>query len=385
MTSKKGKPYSDGFITQTPILFFLQETYSTQSCHDIWRNQWGGEIIFSDGTNHGKGVALLIKPRFDMQVKSIRTDEEGRYLIVDATIQDTTFKCINIYAPNEANTSAMFYSKLKIKLEEEGISCFDYIIWCGDFNIFFDPQLERKGGSKNIVLKENSINVIDEMVQNLDINDSWRLKNPSKKRFTWRQSNPAIHSRLDYWFISDTLFENILEIDIIPAIRSDHSAIKIHISSIDPSEKGRGYWKLNSTILEEEPFITSLNKEKNQWVEETADWDSRLRWEYIKFQVRDLCINYSKSKARQKRNREQSLQKEQIQLVEKLDETEENEAEYVDLQNNLEEITKELDKIEKYKTEGVILRSKIRWYEQGEKSNKYFMNMESRNFSKKKC
>ena len=35
------------------------------------------------------------------------------------------------------------------------------------------------------------------------------------------------------------------------------------------------------------------------------------------------------------------------------------------------------------KTRGTILRSRTRWHEQGERSNKYFLNLEKRNYSKK--
>lgn len=36
-----------------------------------------------------------------------------------------------------------------------------------------------------------------------------------------------------------------------------------------------------------------------------------------------------------------------------------------------------------YKTKGAILRSKVRWFEQGERNTKYFMNLEKRNFCQK--
>ena len=38
-----------------------------------------------------------------------------------------------------------------------------------------------------------------------------------------------------------------------------------------------------------------------------------------------------------------------------------------------------LDEIADHKTEGLILRSQARWYEQGEKSTKCFLQLESRN------
>ena len=42
----------------------------------------------------------------------------------------------------------------------------------------------------------------------------------------------------------------------------------------------------------------------------------------------------------------------------------------------------ELESLYNYVTEGIILRSRSSWYEQGEKSSKYFLNLEKRNRSK---
>ena len=40
--------------------YFLQETFSKVSNEAIWRNEWGGEIYFSNGTSHSEGVCILI-------------------------------------------------------------------------------------------------------------------------------------------------------------------------------------------------------------------------------------------------------------------------------------------------------------------------------------
>ena len=44
---------------------------------------------------------------------------------------------------------------------------------------------------------------------------------------------------------------------------------------------------------------------------------------------------------------------------------------------------RELENIIEYKTKGAIIRSKARWYNEGEKNNKYFLNLENRHCKKK--
>ena len=44
---------------------------------------------------------------------------------------------------------------------------------------------------------------------------------------------------------------------------------------------------------------------------------------------------------------------------------------------------RELENIIEYKTKGAIIRSKARWYNEGEKNNKYFLNLENCHCKKK--
>ena len=43
----------------------------------------------------------------------------------------------------------------------------------------------------------------------------------------------------------------------------------------------------------------------------------------------------------------------------------------------------ELENIIQYKTKGAIIRSKARWYNEGEKNSKYFLNLENRHCKRK--
>ena len=47
-----------------------------------------------------------------------------------------------------------------------------------------------------------------------------------------------------------------------------------------------------------------------------------------------------------------------------------------------EECRAKLESINDHITQGIILRSKVTWYEKGEKSNRYFLNLEKRNKTK---
>ena len=49
------------------------------------------------------------------------------------------------------------------------------------------------------------------MPAELDSVDIWRIRNSTVTRFTWRQNEPIIQRRLDYWLVSDSLQDAIAQ------------------------------------------------------------------------------------------------------------------------------------------------------------------------------
>ena len=85
---------------QNADIIFLQETYSTTEIENEWRYQWKGDMFFSHGSNHSKGVLILTKNDLDFRAKKVTTDKNGRFIIMNAEIQDSQFLLGNLYAPN---------------------------------------------------------------------------------------------------------------------------------------------------------------------------------------------------------------------------------------------------------------------------------------------
>ena len=45
---------------QKATLYCLQETSSKEDVEKIWSAEWGGQIIFSHGSEHSRGVCILL-------------------------------------------------------------------------------------------------------------------------------------------------------------------------------------------------------------------------------------------------------------------------------------------------------------------------------------
>ena len=103
--------------------------------------------------------------------------------------------------------------------------------------------------------------------------------------------------------------------------------------------------------------------------------DKRMVWELIKYEIRKFTIQYAKQKKRKQVNFEKELETRLIEM-ERNTITDSNVMEY-------EHIKKQLKEIENEKIKGMLVRSRVEWHEKGEKSTKYFFDLEKNNALKK--
>ena len=134
--------------------------------------------------------------------------------------------------------------------------------------------------------------------------DIWRIRHPTESQFTWRQKTPPISRRLDYWFISNDLQEDVDSVDITTTFLSDQSAITLSINGLDESERGIRFWKFNTTLVDDQEYCNLLRTEYQNWLEDCKEIkDDRVLWDLIKYKIRQCTISYSKAKAGKKRKK----------------------------------------------------------------------------------
>ena len=59
--------------------------------------------------------------------------------------------------------------------------------------------------------------------------------------------------------VNDCLQDDIVSVDIIPSIKSDHSAITLSINGIDNSERGPSFWKFNCSLVNDNNYCDLLD------------------------------------------------------------------------------------------------------------------------------
>ena len=99
-------------------------------------------------------------------------------------------------------------------------------------------------------------------------------------------------------------------------------------------------------------------------------------------QIRATSIQYAKEK-KSRLKQEYFLEKEVLALERKLEENNPSEPHKGILLTELRIKKQQLEEIIGYKTQGAIIRSKVKWYYEGERNTKYFHSLEKQHFNSK--
>ena len=82
-------------------IIFLQETHCTPDIEKLWKAEWGFTVLFSHGTSESRGVCMLFKNNFHLEIHDVNSDINGRYIIVDVTVGSKRLTLSNIYGQNQ--------------------------------------------------------------------------------------------------------------------------------------------------------------------------------------------------------------------------------------------------------------------------------------------
>ena len=241
--------------------------------------------------------------------------------------------------------------------------------------------------------------VVLTLVEEENFVDVWRLMNDDTRKYTWRRLNPTKKQAiLDYFLVSEPIFSFVTDSDIVPGYRTDHSGIILKLK-LQELERGRSYWKFNNTLLKDKKYIEEVKKIISEVksiyatnsetinVNDTLDNEivfninDQLFLETLLMTIRGNTIKYSSVEKRKKLEEENKLEQEINELEEIINNDFSNADE--DKIVNLARKKETFIEIRKEKNEGVMLRSRSRYQDLGEKPSKYFFNLENRNYANK--
>ena len=153
------------------------------------------KIFHANGDQKKAGVAIFISDKIDFEIKSVKRDKEGHYIMIKGSIQED-ITIINIYAPNIGAPQYVRQMLTSLKGEINNNT-----IIMGDLNT---PLAPMDRSTKQKINKETQ--PLNDIIDQLALIDIYRIFHPKTMNFNFFSSANGIFSRIDHiWAINIAL------------------------------------------------------------------------------------------------------------------------------------------------------------------------------------
>ena len=153
-----------------PHICCLQETHLKR--RDTYRLKVKGwkKIFHTNGDQKKAGVAILISDKIDFEIKAVKRDKEGHYIMIKGSIQEEGITIINIHASNIGTPQYVRQMLTRMKGEINSNT-----IILEDFNTQLTP-MDRSVKQK--ISKESQ--TLNDTMDQLDLIDIYRTFTPKQ-------------------------------------------------------------------------------------------------------------------------------------------------------------------------------------------------------------
>ena len=151
----------------------LQEINLSKTAADVLTTAQLPHVYSACYISRQRGVAILVSRRVNFTVNNTVIDPEGRFLIVNLSLQNMNLCIANIYGPNVDNPS--FFHSFFTSLSDHSDNT---LIIGGDFNMVSDSGVDRlstSGSQRNW----HSTNIVKQYMNDFGLCDTWRSHHPT--------------------------------------------------------------------------------------------------------------------------------------------------------------------------------------------------------------
>ena len=349
----------------------LQETYidNPGKLPYLWR----GNLHLTPGTGSSCGCITLTSSHLDI-VRAVNVENRAHVLALQKQGERSmSYIIANIYAPNPNNSAKIdFFSSIFDAVIElsENYDCSNILI-AGDFNLIFEGS-EAK--NRTYTAQERRLaNFVKDQASSLSLVDGWE----KKKLFTWRRPNSEIFSSIDRLLYSN---RNLILNDISTNWSlgySDHAAVKGLFKSKEKTSLPKSkITRLDPSLTTSERYSAEIVAGYSQMLSlMPTEWNPHLKLEYAKVCIRTVVEKVQADRKANEVNEENMVNEELDLAIGKL-------AEGVDdtegLIDHVEELRARKQTLIEEKGSRLAEKLGTKWYNEGEKSSKYFLRLLNR-------
>uniref|UniRef100_A0A3B1J7U7 Reverse transcriptase domain-containing protein n=1 Tax=Astyanax mexicanus TaxID=7994 RepID=A0A3B1J7U7_ASTMX len=351
---KRGKVFGHLKRLKADIIF-LQETHIDFSHQARLRTQWISQTFQTTFSSKARGVAILFRKNVPFQLKDMKVDPQGRYIIISGNINSIPLTLVNVYGPNYDNPD--FFRNLFNIIP---FTSSDNIIIGGDFNCCLDSNLDKLSAKTSPILV--SAQILNSLLKSTNLVDIWRLQHPTTKGFSFYSPVHKSFSRIDYFLISSELVPRVNSTVYHPILISDHSPITLTLQNI--ITKPAYHWKFNLNLLSDTTFIKYMNAKISEFLEfnDTKDVSDTVLWETFKAVTRGHILAFEATKKKELNKRLTELEN----IIITLEKTNAL-SPSTEVYNQILQYKFEYNNILNQRVENLLLKLKRKYFELGEK------------------
>ena len=353
-------------------LFFFQETFLTKPSKIPYL--WRGNFHFTPGSGNGSGCITLVSSHMNI-IETVDFGMRGHIIVLQKSgEQKVSYITVNIYAPCPNNQEKVtFFEEIFDKLSELTITyeCNNVIV-AGDFNLNFCANEVK---NRNYPAQEKRVaQIVSGFVDGMGLYDVWKEKKISS--YTWRRANTDMFSTIDRVLLSrSTLVVDGWSTNWSLSM-SDHAAIELSLSLNGETKHSK------SKITRLDPSLLKNSECKEKIVEgfETMlanagiGWNPHLKLEYAKMCIRTVVEQVQAERKRKEKSEEDCVNEELNIAVISLENSSTNE-EKEELIEYIEELREKKAQLVEEKGRRLAEKLGTKWYNEGEKSTRYFLNL----------
>jgi hypothetical protein len=342
-----------------PLIVMLQETMIVSGKY--LELAWRGKFIQTAGTGNSQGCITLVGADCDL-TEIQHYGNRGHFFKLRLGTGEILKVC-NIYAPNgfDANKTDFFNMVLQDTANWDGP-----LIIGGDFNTTLGPS-ERH--NRSVTVAETRVaDMLKDYALNQNLNDCW----DGNTGYTWRKGKSM--SRLDriYTRTPDYVAKKLSTHWTLTT--SDHAGLILTLEHKQRTYHRNEHVKLDNGVVQNKETLNELMSYVNEQLLTATDMNPHVKLEFTKMTIRTKALEImarNKRKESERLNEINSSIKENMRLLTLYTDQHSHRI----LTGELEELGLEKDEILRKQGMALAHRARTKWYNEGERSNKYFLNL----------
>ena len=352
----------------------LQETYIEKAgkIPYIWR----GNYFLTPGNGHSCGCLTLLSPHLNI-LDSRNLGSRGHILACQKSgDQGVTYIVANIYAPNpNSNEKIEFFNGVFDVIAEfqERHNCENLFVM-GDFNLTFKASEMR---NRNYTMQEQRVaRIVKSRIEELELKDIW----DSYVGFTWRRPNTDTFSTIDRILYTSRTLGTEKSVENWALSCSDHAAVETSFFLVEAKIRNRSkITRLDPSLAKETWSKLEIERKFNEmFATVDVDWDPHMKLEFAKVCIRSVVEQTQAERKRNEKSEEDEINEELDTAIAKLGTGALTGNRKLNLIDHVEHLRNRKQELVNLKGERLATRLGTKWYNEGEKSTRYFLRLLNR-------